>query len=632
MSLRDIKNNLYKKDAPENLSEHEISKYDPTIAKNTGEMSKGEKDLWAKKSGLGQTEKKAIKKGLIVGAIIIGIIIALAIFAIVRQIIFQSGNATIEIVGPTQVNSGKLLTYEITYKNENRLTIKNAVLRINYPENFKPENNPDFKSDNLTSGSFNIGTIKGKTQGKIILNGKAYSPKGALIYLKAVMSYNPSGYSSQFQANSQLGVSVNSAPITLEVLAPQNVSSGDAVDYQINYRNDGGETINNLVVKIEYPDQFTFSSASPKASADNNTWDIGNIPAGQSGKIVVSGKLEGERDNIKTVQASIGVSQQNEFVVYNSESAETKMIFSPLAIIQAVNKKKNLNVNAGDTLEFEIAYKNNGNVGLRDVIITEKIDSALLDYSSLKLKSGSFDTDSRTITWKASDIEELANLGANQGGLLNFSIRVSNTFPVGEKKDKNFIIKSVAKIDSPDVPTPISMNKIISSNEINMKVNSVVAVSVKGYYADKSISNSGPIPPKVGEETTYTIHWKALNISNNVSGVKVSAILPTNSQMTGKISPEGANLEYNSRTNEIVWTIGNMESGTGLLLESPEVAFQVKIKPSPDQVGREVGLLGKTTITAKDLFTEENITGEYEAKNTNLMEDASIAGKNRVVN
>ncbi|MFZ2975527.1 MAG: hypothetical protein WA055_02795 [Candidatus Moraniibacteriota bacterium] len=630
MSLRDIKNNLYKKDAPENLSEHEISKYDPAVAKDTGEMNKGESDLWAKKTGLDQTEKKAIKKGVIAFAIVIGIIIALAIFAIVRQIIFQSGNATIEISGPMQVNSGKLLTYEINYKNDNRLTIKNAVLRINYPENFKPENNPNFKSDNLTSGSFNIGTIKGKTQGKIILNGKAYSPKGALIYLKASMSYNPSGYSSQFQTNGQLGVNINSAPIILEVLAPQNASNGDAVDYQINYKNDGAEVIENLSVKIKYPDGFTFSSASPKTSTDNNIWNIGNIPAGHSGKIVVSGKLEGERENVKMVEAEIGVMEQNEFVAYNSESAETKIIFSPLTIIQRVNKKDNLVVNAGETLEFEVAYKNNGSVGLRDVIITEKIDSALLDYSSLRLKNGSFDTDNKTITWKASDIKELANLGANQSGMLNFTIKVSNTFPVGEEKDKNFIIKSVAKIDSPDVPTPISMNKIISSNEINMKVNSKVAVSVKGYYADKSIPNSGPIPPKVGQETTYTIHWKALNISNDVSGAKVVATLPTNAQMTGKFFPEGANLNYNSRTNEMVWTIGNMKSGTGLLFDSPEVSFQVKIKPSPDQVGREVGLLEKTNIFAKDLFTGEDIKGEYEAKNTNLTEDSSIVGGNRV--
>jgi len=631
MSLRDIKNNLYKKEAPENLSEHEISQYDPALAKDTGEMSKGEKDLWAKKTGLDVVEKKAIKKGLIAGAIVIGIIILMAIFMLVRQMLFQSGNATIEISGPTQTESGKLLTYEITYKNENRLTIKNAVLHINYPENFKPENNSNFKTDNLTSGSFNIGTIKGKTQGKIIFNGKAYSPKGALIYLKAVLSYNPSGYSSQFQANGQLGVNVNSAPITLEILAPQNASNGDAVDYQINYRNDGKEVINNLTIKVKYPDQFTFSSASPKASTDNNTWDIGNLSAGQSGKIVVSGKLEGERDNIKKVEASIGVSEQNEFTAYNSESAETKMIFSPLAIRQIVNNKEKLNVNAGETLEFDIAYKNNGNIGLRDVIITEKLDGSMLDLNSLKLDGGSFDTDSETITWKASDTKALENLGANQGGVISFSIKVKNIFPIGEEKDKNFIIRSLAKIDSPDVPTPISMNKIISSNEISMKVNTKLAIDVKGYYIDNIIANSGPIPPKVGEETTYTIHWRATNISNDVSGVKVFATLPTNAQMTGNIFPEGANLNYNSRTNEMIWTIGDMKSGTGLLFASPEVAFQVKIKPSLDQVGREVGLLGKTTISAKDLFTEESIMGEYEDKDTNLIEDSSVAGGIRVI-
>ena len=630
MSLNDVKNNLYKKEPPKNLSEHGVSQYDPMIGNNTGEIGKSN-DLWAEKNGFDEKEKKIIRKGVIVFSIVIGIISILIVFSIIRQMIFQSGNATVEITGLNQSESGKLLTYEISYRNENRLSIKNAVLRVSYPENFKPENNPDFTIENLTSGSFNLGTIKGKSSGKVVLNGKAYSPKGALIYLKASLIYNPSGYSSQFQANQQFGINIKSVPIILEMLAPQNISSGDAVDYQINYRNDGKDTVDNLIIKIQYPNQFTFTSSNPKTSENDNMWNIGSLSAGQSGKIVVSGKLEGEKDNVKKVKASIGILDQNNFVEYNSESAETKIIFSPLSIAQAVNGKGNQNISIGDTLNFEIIYRNNGNIGLRDVIITEKIDSSVLDYSSLKLENGSFNFDEKTITWKASDIKELNNLGPGKEGKISFSIKVVNVFPVGEEKDKNFSIKTVAKIDSPDVPTPISMNKIISSNEIEMRVNSKLVVDVKGYYFDGVIPNSGPIPPKVGEETTYTIHWKVLNVSNDVSDVRVFSNLPTGVQMTGNVVPSNANLEYNQRTNEIVWNIGNIKSGAGILFDSPEVVFQVKIKPSPEQKGKELGLLGKTRLSGKDLFTLENIKNEYKEKDTNLLEDNSIKGRTKVV-
>ena len=312
--------------------------------------------------------------------------------------------------------------------------------------------------------------------------------------------------------------------------------------------------------------------------------------------------------------------------------SKLKLISSPLLISQVVNGKQSLNVNAGDMLEFQVKYKNSGSIGLRDVIVTETIDSSVLDYSSLKLDNGSFDIDTKTITWKASDITQLKNLGVGQEGSIYFSIRVKNILPVGEKADKNFVIKSVAKIDSPDVPTPISMNKIISSNEINMKVNTRLAVDIKGYYADQNIPNSGPVPPKVGQETTYTIHWKAFNISNDASGVTVSAVLPTNSQMTGEIFPKDAKIEYNPRTNSIVWTIGDMESGEGILSDPPEVAFQVKIKPSPNQINQEVKLLGETTISGQDLFTNENIKNTFEGKTTDLREDSTIIGKRTVEN
>ena len=75
-----------------------------------------------------------------------------------------------------------------------------------------------------------------------------------------------------------------------------------------------------------------------------------------------------------------------------------------------------------------------------------------------------------------------------------------------------------------------------------------------------------------------------------------------------------------------------MESGEGILSDAPEVAFQVKIKPSPNKVGQEIKLLGETTITGQDLFTNENLKNIFEEKTTDLREDSSIAGKRTVEN
>ena len=154
-----------------------------------------------------------------------------------------------------------------------------------------------------------------------------------------------------------------------------------------------------------------------------------------------------------------------------------------------------------------------------------------------------------------------------------------------------------------------------------MKVNSKLVLGVDGYYNDNVIPNSGPIPPKVNHETTYTLHWKVANVSNDVTGARVEAFLPTNAIATGKIFPENAPLEYNPRTNGISWKIGNIKSGTGIINSPLEVAFQVKIKPSPEQVKQPVDILKESIFFAYDTFTRENLKMSSPAKTTELRED-----------
>jgi uncharacterized repeat protein (TIGR01451 family) len=445
------------------------------------------------------------------------------------------------------------------------------------------------------------------------------------------MVYQPKNFNGQFSAKGQLVINIISAPLTLELQAPQNVASGDEVNYLASYQNAGEETMENLKIKMDYPEQFSFSSSNPKVFEGNNIWYLGNLEAGVSGKITISGKLEGEGGQIKTATAYIGSDSKGEFASFNEESADTKIAASALKIAQTVNGMADYIANPGDTLQFEIIFRNEGNIGLRDVIIRDKLDSLVLDYATLKTQGGSFDLDEKTITWKAPDIASLKNLEPGQEGKIYFTIRVKDKIDIASKGDKNFVISSVAKIDSPDVPTPISMNKIISGNKIDIKLNSKVILDVKGFHTDPNIPNSGPIPPKVGEETTYVIHWIVTNINNDMADARLEANLSTGAQMTGMIFPEDEKIDYNDRTNSIVWNIGTIKAGTGILSLPKEISFQVKIKPSPDQVGKTVDLMGESKLTARDTFTGEYLSETVSGKTTNLIEDRTIIDGGRVV-
>jgi len=627
MSLSEIQKKLYQKEADKDLSKHEQSEYDARAAfekaKNENFQQKG--DVWEeKKPELVEEKSKAYRWGAI--AIVSIIILAGILFGIYKwkEVSFSEENTIVSISGPTEIASGKLLTYEITYKNDNWITLKNPVLRISYPENFSPEDDPNFTPDSQTGGTFNLQDLGMKKEGKIIFKGKAYNPKGALVYIKADLSYSPSGFSSKFVASSQIGINVVSSPIVLEIMSPQSLSNSDALDYAISYKNIGNEDYSNIRIKTEYPLGFTFSKSNPEPSEGDNIFYIGHLSAVQEGKIEISGKLEGVNDEVKVARVYVGEFSEGEFVVHNDEKSETKIQSSVLEIHQTVNNLEKLNVDAGQLLLFKISYKNNGNIGLRDVIVTEKLDSPVIDYSKLELKKGAFDYNNKTITWKASDYPQLKFLEPGQSGEIIFNANVKNVIPIESANDKNFVISSIAKIDSPDVPTPIGSNKIVAGNKMDMKLNSKLVIDVKGYYNDSKISNSGPIPPTVNQETTYTLHWLVRNVSNDVSNVKVESTLPTGVSFTGNLYPEDAKFSYNERTNSIVWEIGNLNAGDGILNDPKELIFQIKVIPAPSQAGDKIDLINASKITARDLFTGEDISAEAKAKTTLLNEDSGL--------
>jgi hypothetical protein len=634
MSLAEIKNKLYSKDADKDLSKHDLNEFDIRAALEKKQADAGVEDKWGEndKDELGTEKKKLIKIGTRVA---IGIVVlAVLVFGIVKfmQSAFSEKNVIIKIDGPTDAASGKLLTFSINYTNDNRATLKNAILRVTYPESFKPGENTNFTSESQTSGVFKLGDVPGKSSSKIIFNGNAYSPQGTLMYLKIDLVYTPSNFNSQFDTTNQLGVSVSSSPIDFEIMAPQKISGGDSIDYQIKYTNTGKESFDHIKVKVDYPDGFTYSHSDPAVSESNNVWYIGTLAAGQSGKIVASGKLTGNRDEVKNAKAYIGTDYQGQFASYSEEQTSTTITISPIEIAQSVNGSASYLAKSGDVLRFRILYKNNGNIDLRDIILTEKIDSPVVDYSSLQLEKGSFDSNSKTITWKGVDDATLKNLAPGQTGEIDFSVKIKDVIPVSTANDKNFIVSAIAKMDSQDIQTPINSNKVVSGNTLDIKLDSKLVLDMKGYYGDTAIPNSGPIPPKVGSPTTYTIHWRAFNISNDITGAKVTASLPTGVTMTGKILPDDGALTYNSRDNSLVWDIGNLPANTGILNAPKEVVFQIQITPAANQFDTLVPLVGAATFTAKDTFTGDAVSAVTDPKNTGLMEDPSIGTKYKVVN
>jgi hypothetical protein len=635
MPLDDLNKNLYGTNA-DNISgrTHEQSAYDPAISMKSEEVSPfDQQQRWNKPSeGLTPAQKKNLWIG-----VSLFLIVALSIggFFFYRWWVknaFHQDRVSISFEGPKEADSTQPIKYIIHYANDNRVTLKNAEIQLSYPENFKPTDNLNLKYLSPTTSKIFIGDIKSMSSGQMELLGIFYAPKDFPVYLRGEIHFIPSNGTSELSMDNQLGINITAAPVFLSVIAPQQAVDGDGLVYTIDYRNLDVRPLGDAQIRVDFPQGFEMSSSVPKASEGNSSWYIGNLEANQGGKIVINGKISGTANDGKNVIVSIGhMGGDSKFIVYNKQELTTRIVSPVLAISQQLEGKSNAIVSAGELLKYVVTYKNTSNLGMRDAIITVDANANILDFSKISVENGSYDGVKNSITWKAADVPGLAVVAPQASGVVRFSIPVKSVIPIVSKNDKNFIISSVAKIDSPDIPTPLDSNKIIGSNKLELRLASKVLFDTKGYYTDAKIKNSGPIPMETGKETTFTLHWQIINVSNDIVNAKITSALAPGLRWTGQIYPSNEKITYNERTNQITWEVGEILAGTGVLELPREVVFQVGVTPQANQVGNPVDLLNKSIFTAHDDFVGQDITLENEKKNTMLYEDQTVGFANAKV-
>jgi len=611
MSLEDLNRSMYEKGADELGQRPQApGEFDPLENKNNQTSPFQGEQHW------GKADKSMLPKQKKVLLGIAGGIIALFVFIGIyegyqwyERNAFHQDRVSISFEGPNTADSTQAVHYLIHYKNDNGVTLKNATIALAYSENFQPADNVNLKYLSTTSSTFFVGDIKSHAEGTATLNGTFYAPKDFPVYLHATLQYIPSNGSQQLETTNQFAVDITNAPVQLDVTLPETVADGDSVEYVIDYKNLDTQPLKNAQVRLDYPDGFTFSDSSPVPSEGQIAWYLGSLDSNQGGEIRIHGTMHGLADQTKALTVSLGhKGSDGQFALYNQRAESSKMIASLLTISQSLADSTGGVVRAGDTLKYVITYRNTSNLGLRNAIVTETLKSDVLDLSKLKTDSGALDSTKSVITWKASDIPQLANIPPQGSGTIQFSIPVKSIIPVVDTSSKNFTVNSVATIDSPDIPTLIGSNKIVSSNTLSLKLGSKVILDVTGYFYDTLLVNSGPLPMSIGKETTFTLHWGITNISNDLSSAVVTAPLPTGVRWIGKTTPSIETIAYDDRTNQLTWNVGNVVAGAGITSPKREIAFQVGVTPQPSQAGTAPILLNASTLAAHDEFTGKDIT------------------------
>lgn len=568
--------------------------------------------------------KKNIPKTLLI-VVIIAILVAVAAIIWGRSS-FSRARVEINIEAPTDIASGEDILLSVNYKNNNRVNLYDTYLIINYPSGtFSSEGKEIFQEEKK------LGTVSRKSEGKEEFKIRFVGEKGDIKNISAKLDYRPQNINSRFENTFSLRTEINSVLIGVSIEGSEKAISGQGVSYIVEYENETDEDVSGLRIELSYPDDFKFDSANPKPDAEfNNVWEIGIFKSGEKQSIEIKGLLNGQEGESKAFRALIGKIENKVFLQYGQSEIVTQISPSPLPLFIEIQRLEgDCNLNPSQKLDYKIEFRNNTDVALSELILKAYFQDNVFDFKNLELGGiGFFDSQKNIITWSGAEVPALNLLESNQSDYVTFSVNIKESLPIFSYNDKNFQARVLAEIETLTVPSKFAVSELRMERELICKVNSHLDLSTKVYYyePEPGIINIGPMPPRVDQLTTYTVHWQIINTSNDLENVKVWAILPQGinwqNYYINKVS--GSNVSYNDRTKEIIWEIDKIPAGTGVILPIYELIFQIGLRPSINQVGQKPTLINESSVDGKDTFTEVVLKDYTPEVDTSLPDDPKV--------
>ncbi len=511
----------------------------------------------------------------------------------------------------------------VRVSNQNRIALEYGNLTIVYPPGTRKGDTPekDLRDEKKVLGQIGPGQVV-EYHTKAIFLGEENTDKE----MHASLEYRFANISSIFTKDEVRLVHLVSAPVNLTVDVLKEVNSGQEIELGINAASNTVIPLRDVLVKVEFPLGFTLSDTDPKPTFGNNIWRIGTMDPASKFKIRIRGILAGEDTQEKVFHTSVGAgsdqTERNISIMYSTQlsSLVVQRPFIGIALLLNGKSAEQATAHFGQRIGGEVNWHNNLPTKIINAQIEVKLKGVALDRTTVVARNGFYRSSDDTIFWDERSNPSLAVLEAGDSGSVDFSFlpmpAISGTQLLTNPTITAEVTVRGKRISEAGVPEEV---KTATSQFV--KITSQAQFTARSVYYAGPFVNTGHLPPKVEQETTYTIIWDIVNISNTISNPQVRAIIPPYVTWAGAVYPNKENITYNPNTHQITWAPGDIPAGTGVGKPPREVAFQIILAPSISQIGSTPTLMDHIHFDGTDSFTSESLAQDINDITTVLVTD-----------
>lgn len=538
----------------------------------------------------------------------------------------------VEVKGKEKVGANEEVVYTIECKNGSRVALEDIRVNLSYSDNFLfIDSSPTPEQNN---NSWYIQRIPPNSSEEIEVRGRVIDKKGASSVILATMHYLPANFSSEFKKEDSFSTVVKSIGFQANMDNPQSMLVGEKGVISFDIDSEEENHVNEFKILADIPENFTITdyTLTPEDEESKATmeevgpkaWNIKGLIEGSYSldiEFEVGSKASSTEDMkfnfIKEVSGQeFGFLQKNAAMEVMESDLDLNLIIE--------GSQKDQPVNFGQKLNYTLTYANRGDSAMNNVVLMAVLDSEFLDWTTLDMEQKGVEK-GHAITWGKEQIPDLEELAPGEQGTIDLTIDVLSFREDMLNSNDDFQIESYAQFSMGGDATSTQEGSDNKSNTIVNAINSDLDLdSEVRYFNENNLPvGTGPLPPQVGEETTFKAYWTITNNLHELEETRVRVELPDHISWNGKQRTSVGDIKYNEDDHEVVWEIGKMP----ITVYRVDAQFDISLTPSQEDENKILILLPKSVVTAKDKQTGDDLERSTEPTTTKL-EDDEIANMN----
>jgi hypothetical protein len=526
----------------------------------------------------------------------------------------------IAIHGPTTIAGGDTVPFSITVTNKNPVAVENATIEVDFPDGTRSATDVLSPYPHYTE---NLGTLASGATVTRSVQAVVFGGAGQTLMLPIMFSYGTPNSNAVFEKKSSYALTVSSTPLSVAVDTLTEVVSGDSITFTTTIRSNATIPLDNVVLVMVSP--FGFSLTSSSIPSSNSIFFIGTLAAGASKQVTLTGTLTGQNNEKRVFHFTVGTAKSSQdqtlAITYMTQDATVSIAAPFIATTLALNgdTARNMTITPSSLQSVSLSYTNTLAIPVTNASVTITVGGSAIDYDSIRTTNGFYNSIDHTILFSKDTDQSLVSLAPGASGIGSFTF---STLPVGilSPTVTFSIAASGTRVGQSNVPEQVTTSAVKTA-----KVATAVVFSSLSSHASDLFTQSGPIPPRANQATTYSIIWNLQNKGSTVAGGIAKATLPSYVTYTGETSGTGT-FSYDSVSHTMTWNVGDLAQGAAV-----QGAFQISLTPSTSQRGGFALLTSGASFSGYDRFAGVNISAIADPATTETRGDAGYSSAAAIV-